>query len=308
MEPDYRYQNRQQNFNPAPAPVQQPVEVKKKKKGCPIAVAIICLILAIGGVGFGIFEMLTANQVQCDCNCPNCDCANENSNTQAISDDDEVKRYIESMREEIIDKANKVPNKIYDTNTPWYTIDGAKTITQYTKSYGLDYEYLDDQEIKKNINAIILEKLKNDGFQLADYRYMDGENYTNGTLTCLVQDNSTIIGCSKNTWKADEENLNLIKSLIKAFKEKEGQEPTVIHAKTDNIQKSKYEEYEYIAAGVGAAAIFYRENQDSEWQFLFARQDAPICSNVSELERKILAGDKSYGMCYNEETSELEEY
>lgn len=80
MEPDYRYQNRQQNFNSAPAPVQQPVEVKKKK-GCPIAVVIICLILAIGGVGFGIFEMLTINNInqtpetpdsemsKCDCNC-----------------------------------------------------------------------------------------------------------------------------------------------------------------------------------------------------------------------------------------------
>lgn len=92
MEPDYRYQNRQQNFNPAPAPVQQPVEVKKKKKGCPIAVVIICLILAIGGVGFGIFEMLTINNVnqtpetpapdEISCNCPDCIPSEENNDEE----------------------------------------------------------------------------------------------------------------------------------------------------------------------------------------------------------------------------------
>lgn len=217
MEPDYRYQNRQQNFQQAPAPIQQPVEVKKKK-GCPIAVVIICLILAIGGVGFGIFEMLTVKNIehQSEIKCAD--------STEKPKTDDEQKENKEeeskAPHSEQSELFSNIKNEKYDRI--YRKIIGVSYIDETAETYKETTYNLwcttDGCSINKDYEEIA--KITGLTGQIKDYFYgRFGQAYGQETLFLIMDDGSVeylpMHEAFKNNNFASRGKLDDLKDIIK---------------------------------------------------------------------------------------------
>lgn len=242
MEPDYRYQNRQQNFNSAPAPVQQPVKVKKKK-GCPIAVAIICLILAIGGVGFGIFEMLTVKNIEFQ---PKQDEEVEN-NKFKIEEDDREDNTQQEGQQYSHSSASKAIELISNYN---YTVENADEDDLYTNKENITPIFENIYLVRSDNGWKLYDNEKNEEYEIST----KSNNITYAEVGYFGQDSAgtTIL-------LTDEEGKIEYLNLYAALKDNSFQTKTIEGIK--NIIRFHLAEKGSKTASGGAQTILAEDNE-----------------------------------------------
>lgn len=294
----------EQAAEPIPAP-------EKTKKKSPI-LTIIFAILALAGIGFGVYGMCFNKPAEKEC--VESEAAEKDEPGEATSNSDneekDVKAVLKEIAKSLADEYGLVSTKTYDEEKPITVMTNPNIITDYGKSYGLNYNnitHIGREELEEYTRNTFIELGFEEEEQLAYTAYTTtffSPQYINdqSDIVCkfgTIHGQTTIgleIGCAHKKWQKTGDELNLIRNLAAAYKEATGND--AVYMVADDVVKSEYEQYEIIYADLGnAVAFYYRENPDADWKYSFGTQSAMTCSNLSELETQIFKGKIN---CYHD--------
>lgn len=291
-------------------------EKPKTPKGAKIAITILA-VLAIGGLGFGGYEFYqnqqhsqTSESVQ-----PNDSVAGDTNQTEKPSSaqtesdtgDAEVLALLAEIQSALDDAFDRRWSYVttYNHLLPYYNPNKDNLYILLNKSYGLYLKFNDSQSPRERteIAETALETFFTNRNYSDDFENMAGMNYSNGEMSCFVEEGSSIgevaVSCGKTSWYS-EENFLLAKQLATAYGDRD--RPLSIGTSNSSIKDSQTSPYQTITVGIdNAAALFYRTSPESSWIYVTSTQDAPSCDEFDEDAKRAFAGTTCYDYSTNSE-------
>lgn len=301
---------------------ERPIRASKKKSGKGLIVFLVILIVLLVA-GFAVYYCLSTGVIKNDLFAKNeAKCETEKADpaeTAKVVEFEEEQRVIEvvdKIRAEIVANHGENANLIttYNYGFPMHKINEDGTLFRLNKSYGLTYDFNGDEwmELAPKLNEEAVRALTESGFSEYAVGEFDVRYYANdsGIICGPVSSGGSPwwISCANENWISEDEELAV--ELAEAFKEKQGQPIISISVSKDDISESgKNKDYEAVmAGGSGAAQIFYKKKNSSEWIYAYGAQNVPSCSIFDDEMREALSGwtgassvEKAL-TCFNEET------
>lgn len=193
--------------------------------------------------------------------------------------------------------------QLYDYRSLMYRPEGVKTAIPLTRSYGFVVDETADEAFSRvmlsdQLVGALRQALKAQGFveyidSGMDYMYLNDKT---GVICQLSEPSMPYwVTCSHIDW-VEQETLGLVDELAEAYREKTGEYPFLLER--IKVQDSSTRPYQFVQVSVGGAmGMFYRVNQDADWQFFKGTQMVLSCSEFGTDDLKKAFSDS---VCYDE--------